>query len=117
MARIVIFVNMRMEERALSKKQLIVVCIMSILIIATFYGSVYADAKIKHLVKTSYAPNFFDKMLYRQVVLPGSDNKTVLVNRLTGEVKYILVNNKRWTLLMGMWKKQCQARYDIASKK
>ena len=103
----------------LSKKQLIVVWVISILISITFYGNVYAGPKITPVVKTSYAPNLFDQVLYKKAVLPGGDNRTVLVNRLTGEVEYILVNNKRWTLLSGMWKKQCQARYDagVASLK
>ena len=103
----------------LSKKQLIVVWFISILISTTFYGSVYSDTKISHVVKISYAPNLFDKMLYKKFVLPGGDNRSLLVNRLTGEVKYILVNNNKWILLLGTWKKQCQARYDagVASKK
>jgi hypothetical protein len=103
----------------MNKKQLIVVCLMSILISIIFYGSVYAAPKISPIVKSSYAPNFFDNMLYKKVVLPGANNRPVLVNRLTGEVKYILGNNKRWILLSGAWKNQCQASYDtkVDSKK
>jgi hypothetical protein len=95
-----------------SKKQLIAVWVISILISTTFYGSVYSGTKRSRVVKTSYAPNFFDKILYKKVTLPGSNSRAVLVNRLTGEVKYLLVNDKRWILLTGMWKKQYQARYD-----
>ena len=103
----------------MNKKQLITVWIFSILISIISYGNVYSAAKISKTVKSSYTENIIGKMLYKKVVLPGGDNRPVLVNRITGEVKYIWVNNSQWIFLMGMWKKQCQAKYNaqISSKR
>ncbi len=103
----------------MNKKQLIAAWALSILISITSCGSAYSYVKTVNPVKSYHKENLFDKMLYKKVVLPGGDNRPVLVNRITGEVKYILVNNNQWILLTGMWKKQCQARYDaqVASKK
>jgi hypothetical protein len=60
----------------------------------------------------SYAANIFDHLINKEVVLVAN-HTTVLVNRLTGEVKYIRLNNGRWMLLKGGLKKKCQNMYDV----
>jgi hypothetical protein len=58
-----------------------------------------------------YAANIFDQLLNREVVL-AANHTTVLVNRITGKVKYIKLNNGRWEFLKGGLKNKCQAMYD-----
>lgn len=58
-----------------------------------------------------YAVNIFDQLLNREVVL-AANHTTVLVNRITGKVKYIKLNNGRWEFLKGGLKNKCQAMYD-----
>ena len=60
---------------------------------------------------SSYAVNIFDKLLYKEVVLVVN-HMPVLVNRLTGEVKYIRLNNGRWVPLTGGLKNKCQSMYN-----
>ena len=59
----------------------------------------------------SYAVNIIDQLIYKEVVLTAN-RMTVLVNRLTGEVKYIRLNNGRWMLLKGGLKNKCQLMYE-----
>ena len=63
----------------------------------------------------SSAINVIDTMLYRKDVL-RRNNTPILVNRLTGEVKYMRSDNGTWEELTGLWKKQCQALYKAQSK-
>lgn len=58
-----------------------------------------------------YAVNVFDTIIYKKVLLCAS-HMTVLVNRITGELKYIMLNNGKWVLLSGTWKSQCQSMYE-----
>jgi len=58
-----------------------------------------------------YAINIIDQLIYKEVVLTAN-HMTVSVNRLTGEVKYIRLNNGRWMPLKGGLKSKCQAMYD-----
>lgn len=95
----------------MNKKQFILILLFSFFISFVFCGSVYSDMKVTP-VKTSDQVSVIDKILCKKIILPGGDNRPVLVNRITGEVKYIFVHNKKWILLTGEWKKQCQARYD-----
>lgn len=62
-----------------------------------------------------YAVNVIDTVVCKKVVL-RANNRTVLVNRVTGEVKYILQRGQ-WKLLTGSWKKECQLMYDIQLKR
>jgi len=62
-----------------------------------------------------YAVNIFDKIIYKTVVLCAI-HMTALVNRITGEVKYIRLNNGKWELLTGAWKSQCQSMYEAQIK-
>jgi len=57
-----------------------------------------------------YAVNAIDWMLYKKVVLIAN-GRTVLVNRITGEVKYIR-RKKKWMLLEGQDKAAHQTMYD-----
>jgi len=59
----------------------------------------------------SYAVNIFDQLINKEVVL-AANRTTVLVNRITGKVKYMRLNNGRWILLTGGLKNKCQAMYD-----
>jgi hypothetical protein len=59
----------------------------------------------------AYAINPVDAMLCKRVVLEYND-RTILVNRFTGEVKYILKNDEHWVLLRGEKKSEFQAIYD-----
>ena len=65
----------------------------------------------------SYAINIIDQLIYKEVILTAN-HMTVSVSRLTGEVKYIKLNNGRWMPLKGGLKNKCQAMYDgqISSK-
>jgi hypothetical protein len=68
---------------------------------------------------SSYALNVFDSMMGKRVFL-NAIHRTVLVNRVTGEVKYFLASdNKKWILLTGPTKSQFQGYYDaqVASLK
>jgi len=60
---------------------------------------------------SSYAVNIFDQVIYKEVVL-AANHMPVLVNRLTGKVKYIKLNNGRWMPLKGGLKNQCQSMYN-----
>lgn len=62
-----------------------------------------------------YAENIFDKLFYKNVLL-HANNMHVLVNRMTEEVKYIVLNNGRRLLLKGPAKLQFQAIYDLQRK-
>ena len=57
-----------------------------------------------------YALNPVDAVLCKRVVLRAID-RTVLVNRLTGTVKYILCNGQ-WIILTGERQRECQAMYN-----
>jgi len=59
----------------------------------------------------SYAFNMIDKMIYKKDVLRGN-NKPVMVNRLTKEVKYIQRSDGQWVEASGQWKEQYQKMYD-----
>ncbi len=65
----------------------------------------------------SYAVEIIDELIYKEVVLKAN-RSAVRVNRITGEVKYIKLNNGRWDILTGGLKNKCQLMYDnqIASQ-
>lgn len=60
------------------------------------------------LATPCYAVNIVDKVLCKEVVLL-SNKKHVLVNRLTGEARYLLQDNGTWTYLKEPLKGQIQA--------
>jgi len=62
------------------------------------------------LATPSYAVNIFDHLIYKKVVLKAN-HMAVLVNRITGEVKFIQLNNGRWMPLTGGLKNRCQLMY------
>ena len=63
------------------------------------------------ITSPSYAVNIFDQLVYKEVILVANQ-MTVLVNRITGKVKYIRLNNGRWESLTGGQRNKCQAMYD-----
>jgi hypothetical protein len=60
----------------------------------------------------AYAFNVIDWVLYKKVLL-DANKMYVLVNRITGEVKYLLLNNGQLVLLAGVMKNQMQAMYNV----
>lgn len=67
------------------------------------------------IITPSYALNIVDTMLCKRVVL-CANHMTVLVNRVTGEVKYTLQHNGKWLLLSGVMKHQYQSMYDAQTR-
>ncbi len=63
---------------------------------------------------SAYAVNVFDRILYKKVLL-DANKMYVLVNRITGEVKYILLHTGKWALLTGVLKNQVQSMYNVQS--
>lgn len=63
------------------------------------------------LTTSSYAVSVVDTMLCKKVKLRHV-NKELLVNRVSGEVKYISKTSGGWLLLKGSLKKRYQALYD-----
>ena len=53
-----------------------------------------------------------DAMICKRVVLHAAHNRTVLVERVTGEVKYALQHDGKWMPLQGEQKKRYQSMYD-----
>jgi hypothetical protein len=66
---------------------------------------------ISIIITPCYAVNIIDTILCKEVVL-RCNQRTVLVNRITGEVKYMLLSNGKWKLLTGSLKGQLQAMYN-----
>ncbi|MFH0827243.1 MAG: hypothetical protein V1923_05125 [Candidatus Omnitrophota bacterium] len=64
------------------------------------------------LTTPAYALNIIDWVLYKKVLL-NPNKMYILANRITGEVKFILLHNGKWVPLEGVWKNQIQAMYDI----
>ncbi len=62
----------------------------------------------------SYAVSMLDNMVCKPVLLRYS-NRTILVNRITGEAKYVMTNGK-YIPLKGGFKKKCQEMYDAQKK-
>ena len=81
----------------------------------TVYKDRVVPLKELKVIADMYAVNIVDTMLCKSVHL-RYNNSTVLVNRVTGEVKYILSNGK-YVPLTGVLKKQCQAIYNAQSRK
>ncbi len=65
---------------------------------------------ISIIATPAYAINIVDILLCKKVVLRAIE-RTVLVNRLTGEVGYIL-RKGQWILLTGEQKRECQSMYN-----
>lgn len=63
------------------------------------------------LATPSHALSLFDKLMYKKDVL-RSNNKQVLVSRLTGEIKYVYREDGKQVPLTGQWKEQYQKMYD-----
>ncbi len=59
----------------------------------------------------SYAIDMLDKIVCKQDILQ-SNKRPILVNRLTGEVKYVYQDNGEWLPLTGQWKEQYQKMYN-----
>lgn len=89
----------------MNKRRLIFVCLFAMIIGILPCGSAYSNSQVSRSAKTAYRGTFLDRIIYKKVVLANCGDRTVLVNRFTGEAKYILINNnKEWRPLFGMWK-------------
>ncbi|KPK98662.1 MAG: hypothetical protein AMJ95_03335 [Omnitrophica WOR_2 bacterium SM23_72] len=64
------------------------------------------------MTTSAYALNIIDWILYKKVLL-DANKMYILANRITGEVKFILLHNGQWVPLEGVWKNQIQAMYDF----
>ncbi|HTZ10950.1 MAG TPA: hypothetical protein VMD04_01025 [Candidatus Margulisiibacteriota bacterium] len=67
------------------------------------------------ITTSAYAVSIFDTILCEKVVL-HLINRVVLVNRITGEVKYTLTQKGTWVLLTGPVKAQYQSMYNAQVK-
>jgi hypothetical protein len=72
-------------------------------------GIIIVFLLILMIVNPVYANNFFDALLYKKVFLTAIE-RTVLVNRITGEVKYIL-RKGQWILLDKEHGQECLSTY------
>jgi hypothetical protein len=63
------------------------------------------------ITTSAYAVNVVDTILCKKVFL-NYNHTYILVNRVTGEVKYLLMGNGQWVPLMGVLKNQYQAMYN-----
>ena len=61
---------------------------------------------------SAYALNIIDWILYKRVLL-NANKMFILANRITAEVKFILLHNGQWVPLEGVYKNQIQAMYDV----
>ena len=61
------------------------------------------------------AESLYNKILYKNVLLMAV-KRHVLINRITEQVKYILLDNGKLVLLKGPAKLQFQAMYDFQRK-
>jgi len=66
------------------------------------------------LARPAYAVTIFDHLIYKKVFLKAN-HMVILANRITGEVKFIRLNNGRWEPLTGGLKNKCQLIYDNQS--
>jgi hypothetical protein len=98
-------------RKEMNKEQLTVIkCNMKKIVIALML--------VLLITTSSYAVNVFDTIMCKKVVL-HLINRIVLVNRITGEVKYTLTQKGTWVLLRGPVKYQYQSMYNtqIAPRK
>jgi hypothetical protein len=63
----------------------------------------------------SYAMNIVDKILYKPVVLRNNNGVTVLVNRITGKVEYVM-SGEQYVSIPDAYKKQFQMVYDAQAR-
>ena len=64
------------------------------------------------LTTPSLAVNIVVTLTCKRAVLHAANDRTVLVNRITGEVKYALQNTGKWVVVKGERKRKYQALYD-----
>jgi purine-cytosine permease-like protein len=62
-----------------------------------------------------YAFTIVDNLVYKKDLV-RSNNKLVMVNRFTGEIKYLRRDNGQWIELTGEWKRQYQNMYNAQNK-
>jgi len=62
-----------------------------------------------------YAMNVVEKILYKSVVLRNNSGVTVLVNRLSGRVEYVM-SGEQYVSIPEKYKGQFQAVYDAQEK-
>jgi len=65
---------------------------------------------ISIITTSAYAVNIFDRALYKKVLLLAI-HRFVLVNRVTGEVKYIMGFNRKWALVPKALQVQYRSMY------
>jgi hypothetical protein len=68
------------------------------------------------ITTSAYAVSLIDTILCKKVVL-HLINRVVLVNRITGEVKYTLTQKGTWVLLKGPVQHQYQSMYNVQKQR
>lgn len=66
---------------------------------------------ILSIATPSHAMNIIDKILYKPVILRNNNGVTVLVNRLTGKVEYVM-SGEQYVPIPNVYKNQFQAVYN-----
>jgi len=66
---------------------------------------------IVFITTSAYAVNIFNRMLYKKVTL-ACIHRYALVNRLTGEVEYIMRTDGKWGIVQKALKNQYQSMYN-----
>ena len=69
---------------------------------------------ISMITTSAYAVNIFDRALYKKVLL-ACIHRFVLVNRVTGEVKYIMGTDGKWALVPKALQYQYKSMYKVQS--
>ena len=64
------------------------------------------------ITTSSFALGVVDAMTCKRVVLHEANDRTVLVDRITGQVKYALQYNGQWAPVQGDRQKKYQSMYN-----
>ena len=60
---------------------------------------------------SAYAVNIFDRALFKKVLLTAT-RRYALVNRVTGQVQYVMDSHKKWIVVPKALKTQYQSMYE-----
>ncbi|MEI8011043.1 MAG: hypothetical protein WCI27_00990 [Candidatus Omnitrophota bacterium] len=77
---------------------------------------IFAALLVGALTTSSFALGVVDSMSCKRVQLHEANDRTVLVKRITGEVKYALQYNGNWVPVSGDQKERYQSMYNAQVK-
>ena len=66
---------------------------------------------VSMLTTSAYAVNIFDRALFKKVLLTAT-RRYALVNRVTGQVQYVMDSHKKWIVVPKALKTQYQSMYE-----